>query len=58
MDIVWGIDGDEARGGGGSRVGPDGLCCFSGLLFYSQKFHLLFFSPSPLFLNYSYNNIL
>ena len=39
------------------QVGPDGLCFFSGLLFYSQKFHLLFFSPSPLFLNYSYNNI-
>ena len=27
------------------------------LFFYSQKFHLLFFLPSPLFFNYSYNNI-
>ena len=34
-------------------LGPDGLCFFSGLLFYSQKFHLLFFLPSPLFFNYS-----
>ena len=28
------------------------------LFFYSQKFRLLFFSPSPLFFNYSYNNII
>ena len=38
-------------------LGPDRLC-FSGLLFYSQKFHLLFFLPSQLFFNYSYNNII
>ena len=28
------------------------------LFFYSLKFHLLFFLPSPLFFNYSYNNLL